>query len=203
MSTTKKNIFYAWVITVSCGEFIGFSIPSLIGILTVSAHLTQSMQTLLMIAAGICEGAVLGFAQSLIIRRIFPRIESQRWIAVTAAAAGFAWSIGMLPSTFSDVVENMPLNLLIPLGLLLGSVLLVSIGFVQHLVLQNFVSNSLVWVWGNSLAWVAGLTALFLVMSVAPDGFLPTLIFSILGGLCMALVMAVITGHFLLKLKFK
>lgn len=200
-SKSKHSIYREWVQTVTAGEFIGFAIPCIAGVLSVSMGLHQFQQTLLLILAGLGEGAVLGYAQSRVLRKVVPKLKRRKWILATMLAAGYAWSIGMLPSTLYNYIQHFPLFILLPIGAILGASLLFSIGFAQYVVLQNYIKNAVPWIWLNVLAWLAGLAVLFFFITIAPEGIIPTLLFSILGGLGMAVTMAFITGRFIARLK--
>lgn len=198
---TKRQLFNKWFLTVTLGEFIGFIIPSIAGVATAYAHVPQLVQTFVLVLAGMGEGAVLGYAQSRVISRIVPRIKQPEWIRATVLGAGIAWLMGMTPSTLYDYREILPLSILILIGGVLLAVLLLSMGYLQYLVLRKHVAKASGWIWINILAWVVGLVVLFLFMGIAPEGFGTTLLFSILGGLGMAASMAAITGLFVVKMR--
>ena len=107
----------------------------------------------------------------------------------------------MLPSTFSRQLLELWPPLLIALGVLAGGLLLASIGVAQWLVLRRHVARSGVWVVANALAWVAGLAVVFAAIGIAP-GNSPVVIaaFGVAGGLGMGLVVALVTGLFLVRL---
>jgi hypothetical protein len=93
-------------------------------------------------------------------------------VRATAAGAALAWLIGMTPSSLHDTLATWPLLLLLPAGLLAGAALLATIGVAQWTVLRRHVGRSAVW--------------------VAAAG--------VLGGLGMGLVVALVTGAFLVCL---
>jgi len=55
-----NDVYKRWVYNVTLGEFLGFTIPSIVGVLTVNLDLIQYQQTLVVILAGIAEGTILG-----------------------------------------------------------------------------------------------------------------------------------------------
>jgi hypothetical protein len=190
-----------WVVATTCGELAGFAIPAIVGATAASANVGQRASMALLVLAGVGEGTVLGWAQSRMLRRELPELRTGDWIRATAAGAAVAWTIGMLPSTFSrQFVELWP-PLLVVLGVLAGVVLLATIGFAQWLVLRRHVDRSGSWVVANALAWVAGLAVVFAAIGIAP-GDSPILIaaFGVLGGLGMGLTVALVTGLFLVRL---
>lgn len=122
--------------------------------------------------------------------------NKSNWIKATAVGAGVAWLIGMLPSTFGDYVSSIPVWLLIPIGLVLSCLLLISIGAAQYFVLRNYVTNASKWIWINVIACLVGLIVVCGFIFAAPDGFFWTLSFSLIGGFGMAFTMAIITGKY-------
>ena len=155
----------------------------------------------LLVLAGAGEGTVLGWAQSRMLRRELLELRTGDWIRATAAGAAAAWSIGMLPSTFSRQLLELWPPMLIALGIVAGVLLLTTIGFAQWLVLRRHVEGSGSWVVANALAWIAGLAVVFAAIGVAPEDS-PVLIaaFGVVGGLGMGLMVALVTGLFLVRL---
>ena len=190
-----------WVVATTCGELAGFTIPAIVGATATSVGVGQSASMALLVLAGVGEGTALGWAQSRMLRRELPELRSGDWIRATAAGAAVAWTIGMLPSTFSQQLLELWPPMLLALGVLAGVVLLASIGFAQWLVLRRHVDGSGIWVAANALAWIAGLAVVFAAIGVAPEDS-PVLIaaFGVVGGLGMGLMVALVTGLFLVRL---
>jgi hypothetical protein len=191
-----------WVVATTCGELAGFAIPAIVGATAASADVGESASMALLVAAGVGEGAVLGWAQSRMLRREPPELRTGDWIRATATGAAVAWTIGMLPSTLGRQLLELWPPLLVAIGALAGVGLLATIGFAQWLVLRRHVDRSGSWVVvANALAWVAGLAVVFAAIEIAP-GDSPILVaaFGVLGGLGMGLTVALITGLFLVRL---
>ena len=190
-----------WVVATTCGELAGFAIPAIVGATAASADVGQSASMVLLVLAGVGEGTILGWAQSRMLRRELPELRTGDWIRATAAGAAVAWTIGMLPSTFSRQLLELWPPLLVALGALAGVVLLATIGFAQWLVLRRHLDGSGSWVVANALAWIAGLAVVFTAIGVAP-GDSPVLMaaFGVVGGLGMGLTVALVTGLFLVRL---
>ena len=47
------------------------------------------------IAAGLLEGAAIGWAQRHVLHRDAPHVDGRAWMLATIAAAGLAWFVGM------------------------------------------------------------------------------------------------------------
>lgn len=190
-----------WVVVTTCGELAGFTIPAIVGATVTSADVGQGASMALLILAGVGEGTVLGWAQSRMLRRELPQLRTGDWIMATAAGAGAAWGIGMLPSTFGRQLLELWPPLLVALGILAGVLLLATVGFAQWLVLRRHVNGAGIWVVANALAWIAGLAVVFAAIGIAPADS-PVLIaaFGVVGGLGMGLTVALVTGRFLIRL---
>lgn len=184
-----------WMATVTAAEVTGFAVPATVGALTVAARPVVAVPALL--AAGAVEGAVLGWGQSSVLRRILPDLPVRRWIAVTAAAAVLAYAIALLAPTFVTVWTAWPPGLLIPVAVLLGLALLNSIGVAQWTVLRHLAPRADRWIVYSALAWLAGLTV-FMTFSTPlwhPGQAVGAVIaIGVAGGLLMAATMAAVTG---------
>jgi hypothetical protein len=177
-----------WVVATTCGELAGFTIPAIVGATATSVGVGQSASMALLVVAGVREGTALGWAQSRVLRRELPELRTGDWIRATAAGAAVACTIGMLPSTFSQQLLELWPPMLLAFGVLVGVVLLSSIGFARWLVLRRHVDGSGIWMAANALAWIAGLAVVFAAIGVAP-GDSPVLIaaFGVVGGFGMGL----------------
>jgi hypothetical protein len=149
-----------WIIMVAAGEALGFLIPASMG---AWLGLTGAPDTVVypaMIAAGACEGALLGYGQWLGFGRgVVSRVP---WIVATSAGAAVAWSLGMLPGIQGGLDISSPPTLALVTG---GAMLLlVTIPSLQWLVLRRGGSQTLRWIPVNAGAWAAGL-----LWTVAPS----------------------------------
>jgi hypothetical protein len=135
------------------------------------------------------------------LRRELPALRAGDWVRATAAGAGVAWSIGMLPSTFSQQLLQLWPPVLVAIGILAGVLLLATIGVAQWLVLRRHIARSGGWVLANALAGIAGLAVVFAAIAVAPpDAPVLTAVFGVAGGLGMGFTVALVTGLFLVRL---
>lgn len=151
-----------------------------------------------LIVAGAIEGACFGLGQAHALRGTPGQVPRLLWVVATAAAAGLAWSIGMLPSTLSDVGVVLDLGqpvawLLIGLG---GVMLLASIPTAQWVVLRSVVSSAWRWVPLNMAAWLVGLVFTFVPGPFIDETSQPVLIASLYAaaGVAMAVTVATVTG---------
>jgi hypothetical protein len=194
-------LLWSWFWTVTAAEFVGFAVPALVGAATADAAAAIVVPALL--AAGAIEGSMLGWGQASVLRRAIPGFRPRRWTAFTAAAAVFAYALGLAPSTFASSIETWPTPILISATMLLGGLLLASIGFAQFLVLRRYVARAARWIAASALAWAAGLVAfLGFTMPLWQPGQPLALIVGIgvVGGLLMAATSSAITGVALRRL---
>jgi uncharacterized integral membrane protein len=156
-----------------------------------------------LLAAGAIEGSMLGWGQASVLRRAIPGFRPRQWIAFTAGAAVFAYGLGLVPSTFASSIETWPTAIVISAALLLGGLLLASIGFAQWLVLRRHVAGATRWIAASALAWAAALLVfLGFAMPLWQPGQPLALIVGIgvVGGLLMAATSSAITGVALRRL---
>ncbi|GAA2100139.1 hypothetical protein GCM10009841_14580 [Microlunatus panaciterrae] len=194
----EGGIFADWVLLVTIGEFLGFLAPALVG--TLAAGTSPYRFLFAMVAAGLVEGAVLGTAQSVVLHRRWPALRRRDWIAATTSAAGFAWLIGMLPSTFDQVWLDWPTALTVAVAAVLGCLMLFSFGFLQWRVLRHHLARAWRWIPAVAIGWAIGLTVLLAVVlplwQPGQSGIVVAAIGAI-GGLVMAASMALLTGWML------
>jgi hypothetical protein len=180
-----------WVAATAAGELVGFSAPALAAPLL--AHASAGVTLVLFVCAGFVEGAMLGFAQGVVLRRIVPGLRAVTWATATACGAALAWFIAMMPSTFSSGWAQLPPLVVVALAIPAALILLGSLGTAQWLVLRHHVTDCLKWIWVTALAWCLGLGAFMAVATpLWHDGQSAVAIVSI--GLVAAFVMAVVVG---------
>lgn len=196
MSTKlSTGIWRSWFVWVTVGEFAGFFAPALAGAL--------SSSRLLLVATGVVEGAVLGAAQCIVLRRTIPGLRAGEWIAVTALAAGFAWAVALLTVRYGEPLGTLPPAVLFPVAAVAGMGVLLAIGIGQWCVLRRHVDGASRWVWATAMAWCAGLVVFTLVTTPLWRPGQSAVIVGLvgaLGGLVMAATMAAITGSALVRL---
>ena len=179
-------------------EGLGFLIPVSGFAIAATLGLDGWAAWALLVVCGAGEGALLGLGQSLALRGSNAEVPIGRWVAVTAGAASVAWSIGMLPPTLDDV--GVPLDWAAPgtwvVAGAAGLVLLASIPLAQWPALAGSVRRAWRWVPLNMAAWLVGLVFTFLpspFVDESTSGGVVFLFFAI-GGVLMALTVAIITG---------
>jgi hypothetical protein len=188
-----RALWWRWFRTVTVGEFVGFSVPAVVGAVTAEGPAWAALVAVVM--AGAVEGAVLGWAQASVLVRALPGLHARRWILATACGAVLAYVVGMSPSAAAEL--GVPVPVLIGVAPVLGVALLLSIGTAQWTVLRTVVRRSVGWIAVTALAWTAGL-GVFLAFSMPwwhPGQATTTIVaIGVAGGLLMAATTSAITG---------
>ena len=124
----------------------------------------------LVLAAGLVEGACIGLAQSFLLRRLVPRLRVANFIGMTVLAAGLGWTVGSLPMLRAGeglAGSGPPLTLLAIAGLGFGAALGGLLGICQRAVLLKLTRHSGRWVVGSVVAWAVAMAVIMLGASTA------------------------------------
>lgn len=188
-----------WVLWAGAGEAVGFTVPAAVGAAVGAWRPTLLLPALVVAGAG--EGAVLGWAQTRVLREV--GVDARRWVALTAGAAAGAWLLGMGFFGSDAVRETWPVPMLVVGSVVVGVAVLLSIGLAQAVELRRVVGRGRAWVLANVLAWGVGLgafTAVTTPLWQPGQGPGTVLAIGVLGGLLMAAAMAVVTGLALVRI---
>jgi hypothetical protein len=183
-----------WIGAVTAAETVGFLLPASAFAVRALAGLPPWPGYALVVAAGVGEGAVLGGGQALALRRSGVGVRAGAWVPATAAAAGVAWSVGMLPATLPPIDTSSRAALAaVAAG---GLVLLLSIPTAQWPLLRPHVPRASRWIPLNVLAWGVGILWTFapspVITEDTPAGALAATY--AVAGLLMAVTVATGTG---------
>jgi hypothetical protein len=203
------QIWRRWVVANIVGEVVGFGLAALIGAVAaqVVAALSGGVQVAAMVGAvvaiGGAEGALVGLAQWLVLRRWWPAITRRAWLLATVAGAIVAWGAGMVIGSLAGdrleaVMSGPPVVPALAIGLVAGSLL----SLFQWPVLRRVTAWAGWWVPAHALAWAAGMVVAFAGLGLlAPDAPLPLVATVGAGtGLAMGGLVAALTGLVLLRL---
>jgi hypothetical protein len=198
---TGRRLLTAWVTACAVGELVGFLVPAAVGATLASSDSGWAVPALVLAGAG--EGAVLGLSTAVVLGRAVSDFRPRAWVLATAIGAAFAWLLGLAPSAGASTWQSWPPFLVAAAGVALGLLLVCSVGAAQAWVLREHLARAWRWVPASAAAWCAGLAAFGLFTSpLWREGqarWLVALI-GVAGALLMALVMAVVSGVFLLRL---
>jgi hypothetical protein len=196
ITAPARPLWRTWFVAVTLGEFVGFLVPACAGALFVES-------VLVLVAAGAVEGALLGTAQALVLRRVLPALSVRAWIAATAAAAALAWSVGLVPGLLGERLAALSVGLLVVGATIGGLVLVASIGTAQWLVLRRHVPRAWRWIPATAAAWLAGLGVFVAVATPLWQPGQPSWLIALIGaagGLAMAATVAAVTGLAVVRL---
>jgi len=157
-----------WVIANAAGELLGLGIAALV-MLALSRTVPPNPTTaallagaLIMVFFGALEGAIVGYAQWIVLRRTLAVAKSS-WILTTAIAAAVAWLLGLLPSSIVNVSPTTAPSLLVTLFLSMGvgavSGVILAIG--QTWILHRYSRIAGWWLVANAGAWAVGMPIIF------------------------------------------
>lgn len=199
----ERTLWRRWVVATTLGELAGFTVPAAVGAIVYALDVHPATLFGSLVIAGAAEGALLGLAQAHVLGRELAGFDHPAWVGATALAAAFAWSLGLLPSSLGEQIEDVPLVVVIPVGVVLGVVLLVSIGVAQWWVLRRYVPRSAVWIAANAVAWLVGLGLSVTLMSVLlteDTAAAAAIAIGVGAGLVMGLTVAAGTGWSLVRI---
>ena len=190
------RVWRRWTVATTLGEFAAFSVPGVAGALAWGLGFPAAGLFGVMVLAGTAEGAVLGSAQWLALRRHLRGLHWRDWAGATALGAGAAWTAAMIPGAFWDQLEDVHPAVPIVAAGLAGAVVLLSIGLAQALVLGRFVEHAGWWLPANAAAWAIGVTLVIAAMSPTTEDTPAAVVaaVSVAAGLLMGVVVAAITG---------
>ena len=197
-----------WITVTVLGEAIGFGGAMALGrgvIALVGEPDVGPMAELLVLGlsatAGLVEGACLGLAQWLVLRRLFPRLPLRHWVTATALGAALAWVIGMGAGSHApSLPPPAPVlaAIVVAAGLVLGGLL----GAAQALALRRHIAGVGRWILASAIGWMIGLLFAFIGVALTPEPGISLYNISVMVacGAAMAIAPAIATGRVLEEL---
>jgi hypothetical protein len=192
------TLWEGWVLATVVGGLVGMVIVVIVS--AIASQLEAVSTVALLHVVGGLEGAALGLAQWLVLRRYVKRLGW--WIVATMVGAIAAWLIGLkvsvmlilifFDSTLSVTLSAALLKAIFLLGAWVGAVL----GLTQWLVLRTHVRHGVLWIVANAVAWGLGLVvALIGATFVKPGKFgLETALIGATTGTVIGAVIGAVTG---------
>jgi hypothetical protein len=158
--------------------------------------------------AGVGEGAVLGVAQGVMLRRFFTGLHLGPWILMTVLIAVFGWAAGSAVSIFGNVDANAPaveprfwsvLPFTIFFGLFAGALF----GLAQSVVLKRAAEESHWWIYANAAGWAVAIPVVYWAASLdySGHGLWAVIAIGTAAGLIAGAIVGAVTGIALLKMK--
>lgn len=174
----EPHLLRDWIAANAAGEILGLGVAVLLAVGLAQTHtLPPGLELLIVTGAflviGVYEGALVGTAQWLALRRVLPRVSARSWIGATAIGATVAWILGRLPSALSDwrgggdgaIVTTSP-SMTILLSIVAGAALGAILGAAQWFVLRRHLPRARMWIVANALAWMCAMPVIFLAAAL-------------------------------------
>lgn len=174
-----RHLSRDWIAANALGEVLGLGLAALIAIAVAQSQAVPPAAEILAVTAaflaiGAYEGAIVGVAQWLVLRRLLPSLRAKSWIAATVTGAVVAWMLGRIPSALADwesvsggVGQPAPsLPVIVGLSAAAGAALGVILGAAQWFVLREHVRRAPVWIAANALAWATGMPLIFIAAGI-------------------------------------
>lgn len=170
-----RHFWRDWIAANALGELLGLGVAVVIAVGVAQAHALPPAEEILIVTAaflviGAYEGAIVGAAQWLVLRRVLPSLRATNWIAATVAGAVTAWMLGRIPSALADWKSvsggagqpEPSASMILLLSAAAGAALGLILGAAQWVVLRDHVRRAGLWIGANALAWAVGMPLIFL-----------------------------------------
>lgn len=180
------------------GEAIGFGAAMALGrgVVAIVGEPGELLTLALACAAGAVEGACLGAAQGLVLRRVWPGLRVGAWARATMVGGALAWALGMTagghgPGTMPPLwVIGL---VMIASGLVLGGIL----GAAQAVVVRRHARGAGRWIAANAVGWMIGLMFAYAGIALTPEPGASAYDVAVMAacGAAMAIAPALLTGR--------
>lgn len=194
-SPSQHDLRRQWIVAFVIGELVGFIPPAVVGAGLAAAGGPDGVVVPSLTAAGSLEGAALGTAQAVVLRRHLPRFRTAGWIIATAMAAAFAWMVGMSIGSLLGNLQDPP-GWLFPALAVAALAALLGMGFGQWLVIRPVVPNSSRWIPVTAGAWLIGVAIPVVAISLVPNEWPAAghATIGVVAAVAMGVVVGAITG---------
>lgn len=210
-------IYPAWLRSCILGSTLALAISGVISVL-VNTYLAQYRSGVYsLIAAGavgiaaILEGALIGYMQWRVLRRVFPTMTSTLWVGATMIAAISGYALSWLPTSYAlaaalatrigdmTVSPSVMARISIVTGALVGLVW----GVTQFAVLRFHVHQAGSWIVASMISWTLSFACVYLSAFLPDRTTNPFLRIGLaaLSGLVLGSFLGIMHGHVLTKLR--
>ncbi len=187
-----------WIKACLVGELVGFVPPAVTGAVLGALGAPDVALIAGLTIAGTAEGAILGWRQGVVVHGALRGVAVRRWVIATAAAAAFAWLVGMGGAPLFDRVGPAVAVVYVPLAALA----LWSMGGLQAGVMADAVADVHHWAAVTALAWLVGVTIPIATMSLLPASTpaAVTVVAAVAAAVAMGVTVGAITGASLARI---
>ena len=196
MAATKPFTILRWtsfVLVMNAASFVPLSIVAMISVLDNWFGLVQYFAYA---AAGLLQGALIGFGQALALRKTSVSVPGKQWVLVTALGTGALWMIALIPGFFvTPDYKNIVVSIIAAIFLL---AVLGVFPYVQTRVLRYRIRGAWRWIAITGGSWLIGalIFGLFTLLTRGEDVKLFVAIAAMtLGGTVALLVVTVLQGY--------
>jgi hypothetical protein len=157
--------------------------------------------------AAALEGALIGYLQWRMLRRVFPTMTSGSWVAASMIAAGFGCLIVWLPTSFASTAAltgslgdvNVSTLEIVKFSLVTGSIVGLIWGFAQYLVLRIHVHRAGLWILASVVSWAMSFAWIYWA-AMTPDrssDLLTRILLGMFSGFVLGAALGLTQGHVL------
>lgn len=201
---TWQDTFLGWAVAIGVAELAGIALA---GMWWVSvdrwlgdpvAGAAIALVLCAKAAAGLFEGALLGFVEGRLLQRMFPKLSLGRFMVATAGVAVAGWAIGSAIPLFlgveaassGETLAEPPLAQVLLFAALFGVLAGALFGAAQAFVLARAAHKVWWWIAANAAGWMVALPAIYLAASQGdPEAALWNAIaYGVAGGLVAGLL---------------
>jgi hypothetical protein len=196
MAATKPFTILRWtsfVLLMNAASFVPLSIVAMISVLDNWLGLVQYFA---LAAAGLLQGALIGFGQALALRKTTVSVPGKQWVLVTALGMGALWMIALIPGFFvTPDFKN------IVVAVIAATFLLAVLGvfpYVQTRILRYRIRGAWRWIAITGGSWLIGalIFGLFTLLTRGEDVKLVVAILAMtLGGTVALMAVTVLQGY--------
>ena len=189
---------------------MGIGIAAAIGrLLFVSFPESDASQTfitvVLLVAAGITEGMVIGYIQWKSLSRLTSGFAPMLWMFVTTFATLAGW-LFILPPGIMFIAFLAKVSLISThnsvlytslVGLTFGGL----IGIAQFFIIRKYFRNAAVWIVSNSIGWMISFLIIYLSLLMFTTSYMQNIILVVVACIASGLLQGIVTGtsfHFLM-----
>lgn len=156
------RFWLAWCLAMLAGELVGFGVAGGLAWAATVALGEGALTFAVIVLAGALEGACVGVAQGLVLRRALPAVPLARWCALTMLGAAAAWALGMGVGGRAPAASAWFPVLAVVFLLAIGAVM----GVAQWAELRRHVPRAWRWILVNAVVWPLGMLPTFAVSAL-------------------------------------
>lgn len=151
----------SWVRACVVAETIGMGAAATAAVL--AQRLGPVVGPAVVVCGGLVEGVALGWLQSSVLARRFPRLVRRGYLSATVVVAGLGWAAASAPAALAgdDAGTTPPWPVVVVGAAGLGLVMGVLLGAAQSLALRGAVARPRRWTWVSAAGWTAAMVVVF------------------------------------------